>query len=67
VGKQLLQALLAHGRDLGYDRFQLFTHADNTRAQRLYEGIGFTFTGQTAVSDEGESIVQYLWVPRQLR
>ncbi|MGV9351844.1 N-acetyltransferase family protein [Streptomyces spiralis] len=66
VGKQLLQALLSHGRDHGYDRFQLFTQADNVRAQRLYEGMGFTATGQTAVSDEGESIVHYLWVPRQL-
>ncbi|MGY5051272.1 N-acetyltransferase family protein [Streptomyces sp. 900105755] len=63
VGRQLLQALLSHGRDHGYDRFQLFTHDDNARAQRLYEGIGFTLTGQTAVSDEGESIVHYLWTP----
>ncbi|MEV1083722.1 N-acetyltransferase [Streptomyces sp. NPDC050211] len=66
VGRRLLQALLPHGRGLGYNRFQLFTHADNTRAQRLYEGIGFTPTGQTAVSDNGESIVHYLWVPGQL-
>ncbi|MER6303820.1 N-acetyltransferase [Kitasatospora sp. NPDC001539] len=66
VGKQLLRALLSHGRGRGYDRFQLFTHADNTRAQRLYEGLGFTLTGQAAVSDEGESIVHYLWVPRPL-
>lgn len=66
AGKQLLQALLSHGRDHGYDRFQLFTQADNVRARRLYEGMGFTATGQTAVSDDGESIVHYLWVPQHL-
>ncbi|MER6011792.1 GNAT family N-acetyltransferase [Streptomyces bluensis] len=66
VGKQLLQVLLSHGRNHGYDRFQLFTHADNARAQRLYERMGFTVTGQTAVSDEGEDIVHYLWIPQHL-
>ncbi|MGP4086636.1 GNAT family N-acetyltransferase [Streptomyces sp. KR55] len=62
LGKRLIRALLADGRNRGYDRFQLFTHADNARARRLYEGLGFTFTGQTAVSDEGENIVHYLQV-----
>ncbi|GGU90047.1 hypothetical protein GCM10010211_65770 [Streptomyces albospinus] len=66
VGKHLVQALLSHGRALGYTRFQLFTHVDNTRAQRLYEGVGFARTGRTAVSDGGEGIVHYLWVPHQL-
>ncbi|WP_157878744.1 GNAT family N-acetyltransferase [Streptomyces sp. CT34] len=66
VGKQLVRALLVHGRDLGYHRFQLFTHADNARAQRLYEGLGFTLTGRTAVSDGGGSIVHYVWGPHRL-
>ncbi|MFJ9775958.1 GNAT family N-acetyltransferase [Kitasatospora sp. NPDC101157] len=67
VGRKLVQALLSHGCDHGYDRFQLFTHADNVRARRLYESLGFTTTGQAGVSDEGEDIVHYLWLPRQLR
>ncbi|WP_055585931.1 GNAT family N-acetyltransferase [Peterkaempfera griseoplana] len=63
VGGRLLRAVLSHGRALGYDRFQLFTHADNVRAQRLYESAGFRLTGGTAVSDDGGSIVHYLWAP----
>lgn len=61
VGGQLVQALLRHGRDLGYDRFQLYTQADNAPARRLYEGMSFTSTDRTATSAEGDSLVQYVW------
>ncbi len=60
VGKQLLRSLLELGHDRGYERFQLFTHADNIRARRLYEGLGFALTGKTDTSRSGEFIVHYL-------
>ena len=34
LGGRLVDAALEHARSLGYDRVQLFTHEDNTRAQR---------------------------------
>lgn len=61
VGGQLVQVLLRHGLDLGYDRFQLYTQVDNVPARRLYEGMSFTSTGRTATSGEGERLVQYVW------
>ncbi|MBC6460754.1 GNAT family N-acetyltransferase [Actinomadura sp. HBU206391] len=61
IGKRLIWALLSELRTRGYDRAQLFTQADNTRAQRLYMGLGFSPTGVLAVSYEGEGIVQYLF------
>ncbi|MGW3043210.1 GNAT family N-acetyltransferase [Kitasatospora sp. NPDC001159] len=41
LGKRLIQALLANGRDYGYDQFQLFTHADppvSADQDRLHHG-----------------------------
>src|SRR3954471_19190096 len=36
IGRVLMRRLLLDGRMRGYSRFQLWTHADNKRAQRLY-------------------------------
>lgn len=59
VGQQLMQYLLRTGRDRGYERFQLWTHTDNHRAQRLYEGIGFRRSGREMSDENGEWIIHY--------
>jgi GNAT superfamily N-acetyltransferase len=40
VGRQLLDALLAHGRTLGCREAWVLTDSVNPRAERLYEGAG---------------------------
>lgn len=59
VGAQLVRQVLAEGRARGYETFQLWTHADNARAQRLYEGLGFVRSGREKNDDFGERIVHY--------
>lgn len=59
VGTMLMQSLLAEGRNRGYERFQLWTHADNERALRLYEGLGFARSGREQVDDLDELTVHY--------
>jgi ribosomal protein S18 acetylase RimI-like enzyme len=41
-----LPMALAEGRERGYSAFQLWTHAHNSRAQRLYEGLQFVRPGR---------------------
>ena len=53
--------LLGEGRERGYVGFQLWTHGDNQRAQRLYEGVGFRRSGREKDDDLGERIVHYRW------
>ncbi|MFG1998264.1 GNAT family N-acetyltransferase [Spirillospora sp. NPDC048911] len=60
IGRQLLSALVDEARDRGYERVQLFTQADNARGHALYERLGFSLTGQVAVSSNDEPIVHYL-------
>ncbi|MBA9005225.1 GNAT family N-acetyltransferase [Thermomonospora cellulosilytica] len=60
IGKRLLSALIAEAHRRGFEQIQLFTHLTNTRAQALYEGLGFARTGETALSESGEQIVRYL-------
>ena len=40
-------------------RAQLWTHAGNERAQRLYERRGFGRSGREKLDDAGETIVHY--------
>ena len=63
VGKQLMRHVLDEGTARGYVRFQLWTHADNDRAQRLYEGLGFRRSGREKDDDLGEHIVHYRMEP----
>lgn len=63
IGKQLMLRVIDDGVRHGYDSFQLWTHADNRRAQRLYEGLGFTRTGRSKDDDLGERIVHYRRAP----
>lgn len=59
VGGQLVDAVLAEARDRGYDRAQLWTHVDNGRGQRLYDGRGFRRSGREKDDDLGERVVHY--------
>ena len=59
LGGDLIGAVLSEARSRGYGRAQLWTHADNTRAQRLYENRGFRRTGREKHDDLGETIVHY--------
>jgi ribosomal protein S18 acetylase RimI-like enzyme len=59
IGHALLGAVLAEAAARDYHLVQLWTHANNTRAQRLYEHRGFTRTGDEHDNDLGELIVQY--------
>ena len=59
VGGALVDAVLLEARSRGYDRAQLWTHADNARAHRLYERRGFWRTGREKVVDHGETIAHY--------
>lgn len=58
LGGRLLDALLDEARSRGYDRTQLWTHADNPRARRLYEGHCFSTSGREK-EEFGELIVHY--------
>ena len=57
------RAMLREGRARGFAHFQLWTQANNRRAQRLYEGIGFRRSGREKVDDLDELIVHYEYNP----
>lgn len=59
IGGGLVDRVLAAARARGYEEAQLWTHADNPRAQRLYERRGFRRTGREKVTDGGELIVHH--------
>lgn len=59
IGGGLVDAVLREARSRDYARAQLWTHADNGRAQRLYEGRGFRRSGREKDDDLGERIVHY--------
>jgi ribosomal protein S18 acetylase RimI-like enzyme len=59
IGGRVVEAVVAEAESRGYDRAHLWTHADNRRAQRLYERHGFRRTGREIVDDLGDRIVQY--------
>jgi GNAT superfamily N-acetyltransferase len=59
LGGGLVDAILERARAGGYTRAQLWTHATNVRAQRLYEGRGFARSGREKADDGGEVIGLY--------
>ena len=59
LGGALVDAVLAEARTRGYARAQLWTHADNARAHRLYQSRAFQRTGRENHDDLGETIVHY--------
>ncbi len=59
IGGRIVDAVLTEARQRDYDRVQLWTHADNDRAQRLYESRGFRPSGRQKDDDLGEPIMHY--------
>ena len=59
IGGRIVDALCATARTRRYRAAQLWTHADNVRAQRLYDGRGFRPSGRRKTDDFGEPIVHY--------
>ena len=59
IGGELLAAALAEARTRGFERVKLWTHADDERVRRLYEGCGFGRTGPRLAGESGEPIVLY--------
>jgi RimJ/RimL family protein N-acetyltransferase len=45
IGKALMEATLAGARNRGFTRVELTVRVDNTRAQKLYERVGFKLEG----------------------
>jgi ribosomal protein S18 acetylase RimI-like enzyme len=59
VGRLMVEAILRDAAARGYRCAQLWTQADNPRANRLYRGLGFRRTGRVTLDGWGELIVQY--------
>jgi ribosomal protein S18 acetylase RimI-like enzyme len=59
IGGKLLAAALAEAMTRGFERVKLWTHADDERVRRLYEGHGFVRTGARVAGESGEPIVLY--------
>jgi len=59
IGGRLLDRVMEEAQTRGYEKAQLWTHADNARARRLYERRGFRPTGREKASDDGLPIVHY--------
>jgi GNAT superfamily N-acetyltransferase len=60
IGAAVLEVVQATAREQGYRRGQLWTHESNSRAQRLYERLGWTASGRTKLDDTGEPIRHYV-------
>ena len=65
TGDKLFAAALAEVRVCGFERVQLWTHADDERVRRLYEGHGFGRTGPRMAGESGEPIVLYFTCKRK--
>jgi ribosomal protein S18 acetylase RimI-like enzyme len=59
VGRHLVEAVLNRAASDGFTEAQLWTHADNLRANRLYKAMGFRRSGRVRVDDWGELLVHY--------
>ena len=59
IGTNIMTSLLEEARSRAYKRAQLWTHADNDRAKRLYERHAFKLSGRQKPDDSGDLIVHY--------
>jgi ribosomal protein S18 acetylase RimI-like enzyme len=59
VGRLLVEAVLTRATTDGFREAQLWTHADNLRANRLYKAMAFRRSGRVRVDDWGELLVHY--------
>lgn len=60
IGRRLVQRSSEIAHEHGFRRMQLWTHADNLRAQKLFERHGFTRSGRIKRDPRGETIVHYV-------
>lgn len=59
IGGKLVDAALAEARSGSYRQIQLWAHACDARARRLYESRGFRRSGPQQTGESGEPIVRY--------
>ena len=59
IGRLLVEETINRAVARGFDKAQLWTHADNLRANRLYKAMGFRRSGRVKVDDWGELLVHY--------
>ncbi|MBA3615912.1 MAG: GNAT family N-acetyltransferase [Rubrobacteraceae bacterium] len=59
IGGRLDGAAIAEARTRGFEQAKLWTHADDERVRRLYEGRSFGRAGSRVVGESGEPIVLY--------
>jgi ribosomal protein S18 acetylase RimI-like enzyme len=59
LGHLLVDAIAQQAGERGYQRLQLWTHADNLRANRLYKSLRFRRTGRALIDPWGELLVHY--------
>lgn len=60
IGGRLINALMDVAHAEGYNCVHLWTHGDNNdRAQRLYVGRGFRWSGVEKHDEAGERIIRY--------
>ena len=59
IGRLLVEETINRAVARGFDKAQLWTHADNLRANRLYKAMGFRRSGRVRVDDWGELLVHY--------
>jgi len=59
IGRLLVDQVLDRAWARGFEQAQLWTHADNLRANRLYKSMGFRRSGRVRIDDWGELLVHY--------
>jgi ribosomal protein S18 acetylase RimI-like enzyme len=60
LGALVVDQARLEAKERGFSQAQLWTHASNRRAQRLYERLGWTASGRTKIDDFGERIRHYV-------
>jgi len=56
----VVRAVMSQAARRGYPRAQLWTHASNVAARRLYEREGLVLSGRHKLDDAGEPIVHFV-------
>ncbi|MBC5815945.1 MAG: GNAT family N-acetyltransferase [Candidatus Eremiobacteraeota bacterium] len=59
IATRLMEDLLDVLRAKKFRRVILWTHQDNVRAQRMYERLGFTLSGEQTNDSAGALVIQY--------
>lgn len=61
IGRRLVQACMAHARDLGYRRMTLWTNSILTAARAIYQSHGFALTKSEPYHGFGRDLVGETW------